>query len=165
MSKANEKKEVIERITRWINEEHYLIRMQTYKDRYADFHAAVQYNRYKVSIIIRKDRKDMVSIVSRQNFSDQDKKIFSHLREEKKKPFFEDLEFSLLPMNISYSVHPDRNKMEYVHLEKSIYFDGLTKDRFYDSIFAVVRALHMTSLLYIKYLSSGSRASSPIFIQ
>lgn len=118
MSKANEKKEVIERITRWINEEHYLIRMQTYKDRYADFHAAVQYNRYKVSIIIRKDRKDMVSIVSRQNFSDQDKKIFSHLTEEKKKPFFEDLEFSLLPMNISYSVHPDRNKMEYVHLEK-----------------------------------------------
>lgn len=165
MSNAKEKKQVIEKITCWINEEHYHSDMRTSEVPHADLNIAVRYNRYNVSVILRKDRKDMVSIVSRQNFSAQDKRIFSQLTEEKKKLFFEDLEFSLLPMNVSYMVHPDRNVLEYVHIEKSIYFDGLTKDRFYDSIFAVVRALHMTSLIYIKHLKSGSRTSSPLFIQ
>ena len=58
-----------------------------------------------------------------------------------------DLQRSLLAINVEYTFSPDLDSLDKVSIGKNIYFDGLTKDRFMDSIFALKRAMAAVGLM------------------
>lgn len=61
-------------------------------------------------------------------------------------------------MNVGHRFDPDAENLERIRIMKTIYFDGLTKDKFFDTIFALIRASSIVELLMLTYL--GIRRSN-----
>ena len=57
---------------------------------------------------------------------------------------------ALLQSRVTYNFYPDFNNIEYIEIYKTIYFDGLSKHRFFQYIEDIVRALSWLSLEYEK---------------
>ena len=144
MSRANGKKEAIEKIQKWIGEEG--LESGVIEQPYADFQ--VDLRNPAVSIIIPRNKINWVIFGTYVQLTQEDKKGFSDLKDkEKRMEMISDLQRSLLAINVEYTFSPDLDSLDKVSIGKNIYFDGLTKDRFMDSIFALKRAMAAVGLM------------------
>jgi len=153
------KEEAINNIRTWLKEEN--ISSRNIDDEYSDFHVVATVSQtHNIDLVIRKDRMDSVTIAQNMNLSDDDKKAFIHLTKDKKKEFIQDLKSSLLYIGVDYTIQPDKERLEFVHVSRIIYFDGLTKDRLFDILSNVLRAMEMVRLKYETHLYQGSLGQS-----
>jgi hypothetical protein len=150
LSKTNGKKETIDKIKRWINEEE--LNSNTSDDPYADFHTDIRFGSSKVNLIISKNKVDSIIVCTKSVFSVLDQKAFSGLSKDNKRSFMLGLKFSLSRLNIQYAIAPDENKVESIYMQKVVYFDGLSKDRLFEVIMSIVSAISIVNLTYEKYL-------------
>ena len=156
---SSEKSTVIKKIQTWLDEENISIR--DIEDEYSDFHIVAKISPvHDIDLVIRKDRIDSIIVVQNMNLSDEDKRTFAHLAKAKKLEFVRDLKLSLLHLGIDYAIQPDSERLEYVQMSRKIYFDGLTKDRFFDTIFHVQRAMEIMRLKYETHLYHGTSDKS-----
>jgi hypothetical protein len=109
-----------------------------------------------ISVIFRREKKDSVYLVARISFSPLDKQAFSKLPPDRKKSFTDELNHLLLLVNVEYSLLPNAEIMESVNLSKAIYFDALTKDRFFDTILLIRRSIEIAKWCYGKHLGHKS---------
>ena len=58
-----------------------------------------------------------------------------------------DLKRSLLEINVGYKIEKDLENLESIIITKTIYFDGLTKDKFMDTRFALLRGFSLVELM------------------
>lgn len=58
--------------------------------------------------------------------------------------FFYDLKLALLQMNVMFSLENGYRELQSVTVVKPICFDGLTKDKFFDTVFIVHHAIEIT---------------------
>lgn len=158
MSKTDGKKEVIDKIRRWISEEG--LNSASIDNAYADFHVDIGINSFKVNVIINKNKIDSLIIYTKSDFSTLDQKAYSGLSKDDKRSFTLDLKFSLSQLNIAYAIQPDENNIKSIYMQKVIYFDGLTKDKFFDTIFYIVSGINVVSLTYEEHLHSKSDSNS-----
>ena len=143
------KKAVIDRIRKWLKEENMTSSPKA--DPYADLVLAIEPRKGRImNVIVGKDKIDSVEIISFVGFSEQDKKAYASLRAKPRNDFVNGIVESLLPINIIYSFRPDLNTLEEIVLKKTIYFDGLTKNSFFDAIHTIVRGIEATHLGYRK---------------
>jgi Uncharacterized conserved protein (DUF2299) len=85
---------------------------------------------------------------------DEYKKAFVALKDNKEKlKILWDLEHSLLEINVGHKLIPNHKNLERIEIYKKIYFDGLTKDKFMDTIFVLQRGT--TPLGRIIFLSDN----------
>jgi hypothetical protein len=54
----------------------------------------------------------------------------------------------LLEINVGHNLVLNDNNLERVDIYKKIYFDGLNKDRFMDTIFALQRGTNLVELMF-----------------
>lgn len=155
----SEKSVIINKIKTWLDEEK--ISTVDIQDVYTDFHISVKITAtHSIDLFIPKDRIDSVVVAQNMNFSDDDKKGYVHLDKSRKKDFVLDLKSSLLHVGVEYAIQPDKERMQSVQVSRRIYFDGFTKDRFFDILHQVQRAMEIVYLKYETYLYHGSSDGS-----
>jgi hypothetical protein len=137
------KKETIEKIKCWLNEEN--TKYKIIEDPNTYFH--LQMENPNLSIYMEKDRIDSIVLATNVYFPDADKKFFSKVEKEKKK-FFWNLQSALNLIDIEYSIFPAIGEIEYIYIRKVIYFDGLSKDRLFESISKIARGRNCVILQY-----------------
>jgi hypothetical protein len=157
LSRVNGKKDVIEKIQRWIKEEGF--QSSIAHEPYTDFQ--VNLKNPNMSIILFNNKVDSVYFATYAGFDEADKKAFASLKDkEKKLVLLCDLQRSLIAINVEYSILPNLDNLDRINISKKVYFDGLTKDKFIDTIFALNRAHAAVQLMYQQlrgvYQNSGS---------
>jgi hypothetical protein len=104
MSRQNGKKEVTEKIQRWVEEEGYLFNVIT--QAYADFQ--LNLTNPNMSIVLYKNKADCVTFATYSSFNEDDKKAFSASKDkERKLGMLWDLQRSLIGINVEYSLSPN----------------------------------------------------------
>ena len=144
MSKSNGKKEVIEKIRKWLDEESIEFTPIYYP--FAEFNVDTKNPNQTISI--PKNKPDSIEFLTIANLSNEDQKAYVALKnkEEKIRILF-DLQRSLLELNVGYNIEKDLENLESIIITKIIYFDGLSKDRFMDSRFALLRGFSLVQLM------------------
>jgi hypothetical protein len=156
LSKTHGKKEVIEKIKKWLSEESF--QFKEIQSAYAEFQIDLQ--NPNLSIILNSNKTDSLDFATYSSFSEEDKKAFAALKNKDKKiEILLDLQRSLIEINVGYQLIPDMENLETVMMNKKIYFDGLTKDRFIDTIGTIQRGIFLMSLVHYqlggKYYSNS----------
>ena len=86
-----------------------------------------------VHVRIENQKIDSIKLVARSTFSDQDKKTLGNLK-EKRIDFVRRLRTAFFHSRVVASFYPDFNNIQYIDIQKTIFFDGLSKHIFFENI-------------------------------
>jgi hypothetical protein len=102
-----------------------------------------------VNLVLSQDQPEKVMLGSRSNITESEKVVFNSLPDIEKKSFLTSLQLSLIQINLLFEIKPDPPlEVDYIEMKKPIYLDGLTRDKFFDCIFTVMRGLTIVRLNY-----------------
>jgi hypothetical protein len=96
---------------------------------------------------MHKQKVDSIKLVARSTFSEQDKKTLAALK-EKRIDFVRRLREAFFHSHVVANFYPDYNDIQYIEIYKTIYFDGLSKHRFFEYLDDIIRALQWLVLEY-----------------
>jgi hypothetical protein len=146
LSKTNGKKEVLEKIKKWLDEES--IEFTPEESSYLDFQLNIK--EPNQSIFSYKDKPDSIEFATYAELKDEDKKAFIAFRnkDDEKFKILWDLQRSLIEINVEHELNPNFDNLEKVIIRKKVYFDALTKDKFMDTIFALQRGAFLVDLMH-----------------
>ena len=161
MSKPNEKKEVIKKIQKWLNEE--FIEFINIDNPLAD--CQINTKNPNQTICLHKNKIDSIEFVTVIFFTIEDQKAYTALKnnEEKLRIIWE-LQRSLLEINLEYEVKPNFDNLESIILKKTVYFDNLSKDKFMDTIFTLQRGFYLVELMLRQLRGKYSSNSNTKFM-
>jgi hypothetical protein len=144
LSESIGKKEVIEKTQKWLNEES--VDFTTEENPYLYFR--IDTKNPNQTIILHKNKPDSIEFLTIANLEKEDQKAYvaSKNKEEKLRIMW-DLQRSLLEINVGYKIEKDLENLESIIINKTIYFDGLTKDKFMDARFALLRGFSLVQLM------------------
>lgn len=157
---CQKKKEIIQNVNNWLEEEERYAFGIIY-DPKTDLNISISFDEYTGCNVILTKNNSLLLIVTEVTFSEQDKKIFAHLKKENKLVFIQELGYSLSQVNVQYSIYPDSENMEYIQIRHIIYFDGLTKNSLFHGISEVIRAIGLARLIYQKDLQISPSSNMP----
>jgi hypothetical protein len=125
-------------------EEGYKPEEKTHMRKDLNYLAAVKVSKDKgFNVIFRAKPLDRVDIMEMLSMNEKYKKAYKALSALRQNSFYFDLKVSLLQMNVMFSMQKGIRELESIQVSKPIYFDGLTKDRFFDTIFTVGHAVEI----------------------
>jgi hypothetical protein len=156
------KSQVKNQVIKWLEEEN--LNPTEMVDPIADLNLGIAINDNEgFNIIFNKNKKDSFFVGTQIKFSKLDRHAFSTLPPERKSKFLQDLNYALLQINVEYLLHPNPENMEYVHVEKHIFFDSISKQKLFDAILLIRRAIELTKWCYQKHLTPGRNSNLPSF--
>jgi hypothetical protein len=155
------KNDVGRKIIQWLKEES--VEFQEEKDPYRRFKVVLYPTKMPIHILIDKQSVDSLKLVARSTFLEIDKKALSRSN-DKRVDFVRRLRSVLFQSGVTYNFYPNLNTIEYIEMFKTIYFDGLSKHRFFQYIDDIVRALLWLSLEYEKLNGSHKTNFLPSFV-
>jgi hypothetical protein len=159
---CQKKKEIIiQNVNNWLEEEEQRYAFGIIYDPKTDLNISISFDEYTGCNVILTKNNSLLLIVTQVTFSEQDKKIFAHLKKENKLVFIQELVYSLSQVNVQYSIYPDSENMEYIQIRHIIYFDGLTKNSLFHGISEVIRAIGLARLVYQKDLQICPSSNMP----
>jgi hypothetical protein len=130
--------EISLRIKRWLIEESDIWRFDEIEDPTVVMNLVAKSNNRNVNIIVD-DLHDKVTLITSMNFSKQQKNSLSLLPSKEKNRFIPDLLMALYKLGLlARHSNSSKDKIEKFIMEKLIYFDGLTKDKFFESLFTML---------------------------
>jgi hypothetical protein len=158
---ANNKTQVSNKINQWLKEEKYSF--VPFELPYFDFGLEIKEPRNDIIRIgMETDKKDSVIVYTRIDFDPLEGKAYSTLQTDMKHEFIYALASGLLGLNLLYHIHPDIEHLEYLDIRKYIFFDGLSKDRFFNTIDRVLSGKGLARLAYFKYLPKPKGSNSSL---
>jgi hypothetical protein len=102
-----------------------------------------------VNIVVQKSPPQKIRIITKSTFRDLDIKAYLRLSDDAKQQSLINLEILLIHINLIYNIYPNPPKeIHGVEISRQIYCDGLTRDRFFDSVLAVLRGLRVVQMNY-----------------
>lgn len=146
-----QRKEVVEKIIKWLQDEGYIIKQETANDK-SYYHADVshQKNTPRIFVDIPKDSLDKINVGT----------IFGYKLLEKPSYFSSDANSSnryanaicnaLQSINIQYETCQEVEDVE-IKIWKTIYFDGLSKHTLFETRGDVLSAYRSLSLVYNQF--------------
>jgi hypothetical protein len=95
---------------------------------------------------------DRVLLVAKTNPTQEQKKAFSLLSELSKQQTCSDLLIFLYQLGVLPQLFPlyQKDTIEYIELQKVIYFDGVTKDKLFDALSTVLRSIETINEVFNK---------------
>ena len=154
------KTQVRNKISQWIQDEGFELLPEEHPN---DFALKIKYSENETAyVIMRKDRKDSITVYTRSDFSPLDQKAFSNLSSGKKREFIDVISASLLNLNLHFRFHPNPEQMQSLEIKKDIFFDGLTKDRLFEVIDRVLSSMQLAHMAYFKYLPNPYSSDSSL---
>src|SRR5215469_16949563 len=152
------KKQVSSKISQWIQDEGFPLLPE--EDPYTDFAFKIIYSENETAyVIMRKDRKDSITVYTRSDFSPLDQKAFSNLSSSKKREFIDAVSASLFNLNLHFRFHSKPERIQSLEIKKDIFFDGLSKDRLFEVIDRVLSSMQLAHMSYFKYLPNPDGSS------
>jgi hypothetical protein len=85
-----------------------------------------------------------------------DQRAYSRLDWERKDSFLRAVRWALLNIDVDHQISPNADILQSISITKTIYFDGLTRDRFFNSVLLLKRAFGLLDLAYCDHLRFGS---------
>jgi hypothetical protein len=139
----SKKKQVVEQFEKWLKEERYLFERKAQHN--VDYLCTLN-TKPPIHILIQKDRIDRVDLgMDIRIVDDKGVSIFSHMDKRKLKRILESAQIELLQFPIICNFRPSIENIETVQIRDFIYFDALTKDRFFSCIHQLIRVFALIS--------------------
>lgn len=144
------KPEVAAKVKNWLSEEGFVI-IEMYNET-LDFKYVVSKDDIRLSIGSPKSSKDCLVIEGRVPLSESQQSMLKHTKT--KKMFITELEIALLQMNCDVDIHKisKDNKEEFtvslIEVWKAIFFEGLSKDRLFESMVLIYNAMRIILLKF-----------------
>ena len=134
------KKDVAMRVRDWLVED------GIYKDRVADenadYHFLVEVppgSGQYIDVVFPKNRDDMIVIASGVKLADEHYRALMSLSEDRREELLWEIKFKLLFLPTGFQILPNVKEPQIFQFTREIYFDGLNKNLFMDSIKQVYR--------------------------
>jgi hypothetical protein len=147
----NNRDEVVERIVEWLNAEPLAY---TLKENDSDmFRATIELSQnLNLDVQLTSQRPDRVMLLTNAYLGPDDQRAYSRLDWEKKESFLRAVRCALLNIDVDHQISPNADTLQSIFITKTIYFEGLTRDRFFDSILLLKRAFGLLDLAYGDHL-------------
>jgi hypothetical protein len=82
-----------------------------------------------------------------------DQRAYSRLDPEKKESFLRAVRWALLNIDVDYQINPNAGTLQSISIIiKTIYFDGLMRDKFFNSVLPLKRASGLLDLAHCNHL-------------
>jgi hypothetical protein len=158
--KTRRKSEAILQVRRWLDEEKLQYAVKDYTP--TSFKATLQLTAtFRVTIEVSKETTDSVRFQASAYLTPADQRAYSRLNDGKKDSFLKAVRHSLFSLNVDHSLVPDGNSLQHISIVKIVYFDGLTKDKLFDTILLIKCALGLLNLAYYEHLRYKSSRVIP----
>jgi hypothetical protein len=105
-------------------------------------------------------RPDSVVVFNKTALSPEDKIAYARLGPLRKSSFVRAIRQSLPYLDIEYRFSPDEINLDSIYLARTIYLDGLSKDKFFNTVATIWRAYNLLIEAYRDYLWFNSERSS-----
>jgi hypothetical protein len=145
---VDHRKEIADKATQWLTEE-----KQTFEqvsDPNALLNVIMKISNFNINVIVDNQRRDCLEIVSSIGLPAELLKAFKYLKPEQLTQFFFEVEMAMSINHFGYSFEPDSAHLERITLTKVIYYDGLTKEKFFDTLLMVAKALNILNLHFLR---------------
>jgi hypothetical protein len=154
----NSRDEVVERIIEWLNVEALAY---TLKENDSDrFRATIELSQnLNLDIHLTSERPDRVTLLTHAYLGPDDQRAYSLLDRERKESFLRAVRWALLNIDVDHQISPDADTLQSISITKTIYFDGLTRDRFFNSVLLLKRAFGLLDLAYCDHLRFRSSSN------
>lgn len=142
--------EISEKIIRWMQEENDIWKHIIIEDE-KFFNIKVIKNNRSIHLLMD-GIHDRVLLVAKTNPTQEQKKAFSLLSELSKQQTCSDLLILLYQLGVLPQLFPlyQKDTIEYIELQKVIYFDGVTKDKLFDALSTVLRSIETINEVFNK---------------
>lgn len=147
----NNRDEVVGRIIEWLNLEAL---SYTLKENDSDrFRATIELSKnLNLDIQLTSQRPDRVTLFTHAYLRPDDQRAYFRLDQERKESFLRAVRWSLLNIDVDHQITPNADTLQSIFITKTIYFDGLTRNRFFDSVLLLKRAFGLLDLAYGDHL-------------
>ncbi len=147
--------EVVKQIIEWLKVEGLTYRLkQNDSDR---FRATVELSQnLDLDIQLTNHRPDRLTLSTSAYLAPDDQRAYFRLQREKKESFLRAVRWALLNIDVDHQINPNGDTLKSISITKTIYFDGLTKDKFFSSILLLKRAFGLVDLTYCDHLRFSS---------
>ena len=151
----NNRNEIVERIIEWLNVESIAY---TLKENDSDrFRATIELSQnLNLDIQLTSQRPDRVTLFTHAYLRPDDQRAYFRLDQERKESFLRAVRWTLLNIDVDHQISPNADTLQSISITKTIYFDGLTRDRFFNSVLLLKRAFGLLDLAYCDHLRFGS---------
>jgi hypothetical protein len=151
----NNRNEVVQRIIDWLNVEGLAY---TLKENDSDkFRAIIELSQnLNLDIQLTSERPDRVTLLTHAYLAPDDQRAYSRLDPEKKESFLRAVRWALLNTDVDHQINPNAHTLHSISIIKTIYFDGLTRDKFFNSVSLLKRAFGLLDLAYCDHLQFRS---------
>jgi hypothetical protein len=141
----------VERIIEWLNVEALAY---TIKENDSDrFRLTIELSQnLNLDIQLTSQRPDRVTLLTHAYLGPDDQRAYSRLDWEKKESFLRAVRWALLNIDVDHQISPNADTLQSIYITKTIYFDGLTRDRFFNSVLLLKRAFGLLDLAYGDHL-------------
>lgn len=154
----NNRQEVVQRIIKWLDAE-----ALSYKLKENDserFRATIELNQnLDLDIQLTSQRPDRVMLLTQAYLAPDDQKAYSRLDPEKKETFLRAVRWALLNIDVDHQINPNADTLQSISISKMIYFDGFTRDKFFNSVLLLKRAFGLLDLAYCDHLRFRSSSN------
>lgn len=147
----NNRDEVAGKIIDWLNVEALAY---TLKENDPDrFWATIQLSQnLNLDIQLTSQKPDCVMFLTHAYLGPDDQRAYSRLDQETKESFLRAVRWALLNIDVDHQISPNADTLQSIFITKTIYFDGLTKNRFFDCVLLLKRAFGLLDLAYGDHL-------------
>jgi hypothetical protein len=144
-----DKFQVAELVKGWLSEEG--LTAQDFPDASADVAFAFSQGNSKINVGFHKTSVDSLMIIGGIILEPQEQTMLKYTKT--KVEFLLDVQIAFLQQNLDFIIEPTNNRanefsISDIKLQKTIYFDGLTKDRFFDIVSAIYNCLKILDLKF-----------------
>jgi len=139
--------ETIEKVVKWLKGDGYEPEQVKHPHPDTTFFAKVKISeRSSFHVGFSATKPDHVLISEMIELKEDDQKLYASLPAVEQNRFFFDIELALIQKNVMYDLEDGIRSLRSIEVFKPIYFDGLTKDKFFDTIYAVHYATRIAKI-------------------
>jgi hypothetical protein len=132
--------EVGKRIEKWLVDEEF--RVSSVADENARFfYKVTKDGGVTLSVLQRQNKTDSILIVGDVSLTDEDQKKLATIPEKDRRSMLLDIRMDLLSTKCRWQFIPPTQSWKTIRVSKSIFYDGLSKDRFFETMDIVMRAV------------------------
>jgi len=148
-------KEVVKKLLEWLKVEGVAYRPK--ENDSGRFRATINLSQnLNLDIQLSSHRPNCLILSTNAYLAPDDQRAYFRLDREKKDSFLRAVRWALLNMDVDHQISPNGDTLQSISITKTIYFDGLTRDKFFSSILLLKRAFGLIDLTYCDHLRFNS---------
>jgi hypothetical protein len=152
------KQEAVDVVKKWLQEEEYDI--TSISNETTDYNFRIAKMNMVMNVAFHKRSEDSLIIAGNLTFGPEEQAMLRYTITKREVVF--DIEMLCTQLNLEFSMNPVKHKGEYsledISLSKTLYFDGLTKQSFFDSLNAMFNCLRLIISKFLMLAQTGSTA-------